>query len=105
MIRKYFDEDDIELKSITKLELADFEKYNAFILGTPTLGEGELPENWDAFLATLPVLLVLRLGLAHLASKRVADKAARAVRVFSSFFASAASGAEKIDLTQLEFQE
>jgi flavodoxin I len=53
MIRKYFDEDDIELKSITKLELADFEKYTAFILGTPTLGEGELPENWDAFLPSL----------------------------------------------------
>jgi flavodoxin I len=53
MIRKKFDEDDIELKNITKLELADFEKYSAFILGTPTLGEGELPENWDAFLPSL----------------------------------------------------
>jgi flavodoxin I len=53
MIRKHFDEDDIEMKSITKLELADFEKYTAFILGTPTLGEGELPENWDAFLPSL----------------------------------------------------
>lgn len=53
MIRKYFDEDDIDLKSITKLELSDFEKYSAFILGTPTLGEGELPENWDAFLPSL----------------------------------------------------
>jgi flavodoxin I len=53
MIRKYFDEDDIELKSITKLELADFEKYTAFILGTPTLGEGELPDNWAAFLPSL----------------------------------------------------
>jgi flavodoxin I len=53
MIRKHFDEDDIELKNITKLELADFEKYSAFILGTPTLGDGELPENWDAFLPSL----------------------------------------------------
>jgi flavodoxin I len=53
MIKKYFDEDDIELKSITKLELADFEKYSAFILGTPTLGEGELPENWNEFLPSL----------------------------------------------------
>lgn len=53
MIRKHFNEDDIEMKSIAKLELADFEKYSAFILGTPTLGEGELPENWDAFLPSL----------------------------------------------------
>jgi len=53
MIRKLFDEDDIELKSIKKVEPADFEKYSAFILGTPTLGEGELPENWDAFLPSL----------------------------------------------------
>ena len=53
MIRKYFDEDDIEMKSITKLELTDFDKYTAFILGTPTLGEGELPENWNAFLPSL----------------------------------------------------
>lgn len=56
MIRKYFDEDEVELKSITKLEPADFEKYNAFILGTPTLGEGELPENWDAFLPSLDAM-------------------------------------------------
>lgn len=53
MIRKLFDEDDIELKNIKKVEPADFEKYSAFILGTPTLGEGELPENWDAFLPSL----------------------------------------------------
>lgn len=53
MIRKAFDEDDIELKSISKLEPEDFELYSAFILGTPTLGEGELPEGWDAFLPTL----------------------------------------------------
>jgi flavodoxin I len=56
MIRKYFDEDDIDLKSITKLEPADFEKYSAFILGTPTLGEGELPENWDEFLPELDAM-------------------------------------------------
>lgn len=53
MIRKYFEEDDIDLKSIKKVELADFEKYSAFILGTPTLGEGELPENWNEFLPSL----------------------------------------------------
>ena len=43
-------EDVIDLKSVTKLELADFDLYNAFIIGTPTLGEGELAENWIEFL-------------------------------------------------------
>lgn len=56
MINKRFDEGDIELKNITKVEPADFEKYSAFILGTPTLGEGELPENWDAFLPQLDAM-------------------------------------------------
>jgi flavodoxin I len=56
MIRKHFDESDIEMKNITKLEPADFEQYSAFILGTPTLGEGELPENWDAFLPALDAM-------------------------------------------------
>lgn len=56
MIRKQFDEDDIELKSITKVEPADFENYSAFILGTPTLGDGELPENWDGFIPELDAL-------------------------------------------------
>lgn len=56
MIRKYFDEHDIDLKNIKKVEPADFERYSAFILGTPTLGEGELPENWDAFLPSLDEL-------------------------------------------------
>jgi len=53
MIRKLFDEDDIELKSISKLEPADFERFSAFILGTPTLGEGELPDGWNDFLPSL----------------------------------------------------
>lgn len=56
MIAKYFDEDIIDLKPIKKVEPADFEQYSAFILGTPTLGEGELPENWDAFLPELNAL-------------------------------------------------
>jgi flavodoxin I len=56
MIRKLFDEDDIELKNIRKVEPADFDRYSAFILGTPTLGEGELPENWEAFLPTLDAM-------------------------------------------------
>lgn len=53
MIVKQFEEGVIDLKSITKLELSDFEKYSAFILGTPTLGEGELPDNWAEFLPSL----------------------------------------------------
>lgn len=56
MINKLFDEGDIEMKSITKLELSDFKSYSAFILGTPTLGEGELPENWDTFLPQLDAM-------------------------------------------------
>lgn len=56
MICKQFDEGDIELKSIKKVEPADFEQYSAFILGTPTLGDGELPENWDSFLPELDAI-------------------------------------------------
>jgi len=53
MMKKLFDDDVIDLKSVTKLELADFDLYNAFIIGTPTLGEGELAENWIEFLPTM----------------------------------------------------
>jgi len=53
MINKLFDEGELEMKSVTKIEPADFERFSAFILGTPTLGEGELPENWQAFLPSL----------------------------------------------------
>jgi len=49
MIRKMFDDDQIELKNILKVEPEDFEKYTAYIIGTPTLGDGELPENFEAF--------------------------------------------------------
>ncbi len=53
LINKLFDDGDIDLKNVTKLEPADFEAYSAFILGTPTLGDGELPETWEAFLPRL----------------------------------------------------
>jgi flavodoxin I len=53
LIKQHFAEDDIEMKAISKLETADFDKYAAFILGTPTLGEGELPDNWNALLPQL----------------------------------------------------
>ena len=50
MIKKLFADDEIELKNITKVTPEDFDNHTAFIIGTPTLGEGELPENFDAFL-------------------------------------------------------
>jgi flavodoxin I len=53
MINKLFDEGDIDLKNVTKLEAADFDNYSAFIIGTPTLGEGELPDNWNEFMPQL----------------------------------------------------
>lgn len=53
MIRKQFAEDELDLKNVTKLEAADFDTYGAFILGTPTLGEGELPEKWAELLPAL----------------------------------------------------
>jgi flavodoxin I len=53
LIKKEFAEDEIELKAVAKLEVADFDKYSAFILGTPTLGEGELPDNWNELLPQL----------------------------------------------------
>ncbi|MGR9044598.1 MAG: flavodoxin [Gammaproteobacteria bacterium] len=53
MIRKFFNEDDVELKNISKVEPADFEKFSAYIVGTPTLGDGELPETLAEFLPSL----------------------------------------------------
>ena len=53
MINKLFDEGDIDMKNITKLEATDFDLYSAFIIGSPTLGEGELPNNWNDFLPSL----------------------------------------------------
>jgi len=53
MINKMFEDGQVELKNIVKVEPADFEKYTAFIIGTPTLGEGELPDNFNEFLPQL----------------------------------------------------
>lgn len=52
-ITKFFEEGDVELKPIKKVAPEEFSSYDALILGTPTLGEGELPENWAAFLPQL----------------------------------------------------
>lgn len=56
LIKAQFAEDEIEMKAVAKLEVADFDNYSAFILGTPTLGEGELPDNWNALLPQLDTL-------------------------------------------------
>lgn len=55
-ITKFFDEGDIDLRPIRKVAPDEFSRYDALILGTPTLGEGELPENWAAFLPALATL-------------------------------------------------
>jgi len=53
MIKKLFDDDQIELKNIAKVEPDDFNNYSAFIIGTPTLGDGELPDNFNSFFPQL----------------------------------------------------
>jgi len=53
MIKKLFDDEQIELKNIIKVEPEDFEKYSAYIIGTPTLGDGELPDNFNEFFPNL----------------------------------------------------
>lgn len=58
-IAKFFDDDDVDIRPIRKVAPDEFSRYDALILGTPTLGEGELPENWTAF---LPELEKMNLG-------------------------------------------
>lgn len=52
-IRKRFNDDEIDLINVAKASSADFESYSALILGTPTLGDGELPERWAELLPAL----------------------------------------------------
>lgn len=52
-IRKLLGEDTVSLCNVVKATPEDFARYDALILGTPTLGDGELPENWEAFLPQL----------------------------------------------------
>lgn len=52
-IRKHLGEEMVSLCNVVKATPEDFAEYDALILGTPTLGDGELTENWDAFLAQL----------------------------------------------------
>lgn len=53
MIKKQFEDGEIELMNIAKATPDDLLKYKALILGTPTLGDGELPDMWQAFLPKL----------------------------------------------------
>jgi len=53
MIKKLFEDDEIDLKNIVKVEPTDFSEYSAYIIGTPTLGDGELPDNFNEFLPQL----------------------------------------------------
>lgn len=53
MIKKLFDDDEVELMNIVKAAPDDLKRFQALILGTPTLGDGELPEKWQEFLPRL----------------------------------------------------
>jgi len=55
MIRKQFDEDDIELKSITKVEPADFENYSALSSAPPPSAMANC-RSWDGFIPELDAL-------------------------------------------------
>jgi len=53
MIAKHFDEGVIELHNVAKATPEDMAQYEALILGTPTLGDGELENSWADFLGKL----------------------------------------------------
>lgn len=54
MIKKQFaDEAEITLYNVKKATAEDVQGYDALIIGTPTLGDGELPETLEAFLPQL----------------------------------------------------
>ena len=53
MIKQQLAEGEIKLYNVTKASAEDLEGCDALIFGTPTLGDGELPETLEAFLPTL----------------------------------------------------
>jgi flavodoxin I len=53
MIAKRFDDDVVELYNVANCEPSDLTKYNSLIVGTPTLGDGELENSWVAMLKKL----------------------------------------------------
>ena len=53
LIAKQFDEDVVELHNVAKCSPEDFTKYDSLILGSPTLGDGELENSWADILPKL----------------------------------------------------
>ena len=53
MIKQQFTEAELKLYNVTKATTEDLQGCDALIFGTPTLGDGELPETLEAFLPTL----------------------------------------------------
>lgn len=53
LIKRQFGDDGIELFDVAKAAAEEVQRYNALIFGTPTLGDGELPETLEAFLPGL----------------------------------------------------
>lgn len=53
MIKKQFDEGEVELFNVKSAQAEDLNACDALIFGTPTLGDGELPEPLTEFLPAL----------------------------------------------------
>lgn len=53
MIKRQFDDGVIDLFNVEKASSDDLNRYEALIIGTPTLGDGELPESLEQFLPVL----------------------------------------------------
>lgn len=51
-IVKKLGEDVVELFNVSKASADDVAKFSALILGSPTLGDGELVDSWKEFLPT-----------------------------------------------------
>ncbi|CDH46147.1 MAG: flavodoxin [Candidatus Competibacteraceae bacterium] len=53
IIKKQFDEGEVALHNVKDASAEDMAQYSALIFGTPTLGDGELPETLTEFLPAL----------------------------------------------------
>ena len=53
LIKQQLAEAEVKLYNVTKATTEDLQGCDALIFGTPTLGDGELPETLEAFLPTL----------------------------------------------------
>jgi flavodoxin I len=53
MIKKHFEEGEVQLYNVTKATAEDLQQYDSIIFGTPTLGDGELPDPLLEFMPTL----------------------------------------------------